>query len=470
MVKKNLFILPFILLVLLGKPHPQNKFYPGWEGKLEIPGYKNPSLIYVPYNYKKGKRLPLILFMHGAGGRPTSWPWKTATKGKGYIIVGLSYAPLPYAGQRGLGSDPRSIDLMIEYIEKVIDFVDQRLGIDRKHIILSGLSMGGWGVNLYGFTQKVKGVYRAYAILAAGISPNARIDLSVTKNKPVLLLNGEKDPNLPRANQGKPLLEKAGAIVTQVILKGQGHVPSTDSMAKPLAEWLESVREGVAGRKYYNAIQWIDAALTKVSLNNSKNKPNLLDYIKFQDFIKSADKNKPLLLFFPSFGKTKKGKDTKQAKDSAAAMEKAFSYPEGLYTPLIAKEFTCFKVDLTGISRKENSLLNESITPVVVLIDKLRKSIVLIKKDRLRDKSLYNIMLTFLPQNKKDALEKLASKARPLLQELKKLIKQKNTELKKRIKLLKKKRAFKALKNLEKSIEEKTKRIKEILKALKEVK
>ncbi len=465
--KRNLLCLFFLFPCLsLGKTQP--KFYPGQEEKLELPGYKYPSVIYVPYDYKKGRRLPLILFMHGAGGKPTSWPWRSATRGKGYVIVGLSYAPLPGGGAKGIRSDPLSIELMIEYIKKVIDFVDKNLGINRRHIILSGLSMGGWGVNFYGFNKKAKGLYKAYAILAAGVPTGQRVDLSVTKDIPVLLLNGEKDPNLPAAKRGKPLLEKAGAIVTQVVIPGQGHVPGTDTMVEPLSKWLESVKEGIPGRRFFQAVMWMDCMLAGKPAHGRDKNAALLDYIRSQEFMKEAEKGKPVLLYFSSSGTTGKGKETRNARDSRKVLEKTFSFPDAVMTPYAAREFTCYHVDMTGVSRKMNPLLNEKSTPMAILLDSARKELLVMKKEKLNDKSLYVSMLGFLTENKKKEIERRIEKARPLLKELKKLIKEKGLEIKKRAKLTKKARSGKLLEKLRKRIDEKTARIKEILKALRE--
>jgi poly(3-hydroxybutyrate) depolymerase len=218
-----------------------DKIKPGQEGNLEITGDTHPSVIYVPKDYKDGAKLPLILFMHGAGGKPTTWPFKTATKGEGYIIVGLSYGAFPDAGAGGIKSDPKSCDAMIDYINKVREAVKTAYGIDDKQVFLTGLSMGGWGVNFYGFNKKAAGLYRGYCIIAAGPMTTTPVDLSVAKGLPLLVLNGEKDPNLAAANKGKPAAEKAGDIVTQAIIPGQGHVPGGNTMDDPLHKWLADI-------------------------------------------------------------------------------------------------------------------------------------------------------------------------------------------------------------------------------------
>lgn len=236
---RHLIAISVLLSTSLTSALAADKLAPGKEGPLEIPGNSHPSVIYIPKDYKDGVQLPLILFMHGSGGQPTSWPFKTATKGEGYIIVGLAYGGQEDAGKSGIRGDPKTCKGMLEYINQARALVKDTYGINEKQVFLTGLSMGGWGVNMYGLKKEAKGLYRGYAILAAGPEPGPDIDFTVAKGLPVLLLNGEKCPNLAVANKNKPLLEKAGAIVTQVVLEGQGHVPSPQTMDGPLSAWLK---------------------------------------------------------------------------------------------------------------------------------------------------------------------------------------------------------------------------------------
>ena len=105
---------------------------PGKEGSYTIPGHENyPCRIYVPSDYKKGTPFPVILFMHGAGGRPTTWPFKEATKGKGYIIIGLSYAPLPAGGARGISGAPAAAKAMVKFFKDVIAHTKKTYSIKR---------------------------------------------------------------------------------------------------------------------------------------------------------------------------------------------------------------------------------------------------------------------------------------------------------------------------------------------------
>ena len=212
---------------------------PGKEGRFTVPGYERfPCTIYVPSDYNQEKPFPLILFMHGAGARPTSWPFKQATGGKGYVIIGLSYAAVPGGGRRGISSDASVCKAMVTFLKKTIAHAASLYKIHNCHVVLSGLSMGGWGVNYYGFHPDAKGLFHSYIIIAAGPMNRGPVDFSVAKGIPVLLLNGERDPNVRVAVQGRPALQNAGAVIQQVVIRGQGHVPATNTMSRPLSAFL----------------------------------------------------------------------------------------------------------------------------------------------------------------------------------------------------------------------------------------
>lgn len=213
---------------------------PGTEGKVQPEGSKHASLLFVPKDWKAGQKHPLIFMMHGAGAQPTTWPWRDATGGKTHLIVGLAYGGQDDAGAQGIRSDAATCTAMMKYINDIRALVDRDYGVDQSQVFLTGLSMGGWGVNFYGFKPEAKGLYRGYCIMAAGPRTDSGVDLSVAKGLPLLLVNGETDPNKRAADEGKPAAEKAGAIVEYTIIPGQGHVPDTDKLAAAIAPWLQA--------------------------------------------------------------------------------------------------------------------------------------------------------------------------------------------------------------------------------------
>ncbi len=224
------------------KRGPDRVLKAGEEGDLYVEGSDFPSRVYLPEDWTGDKKLPVVLFLHGSGATPTTNIWRTATGGRGAVIVALAYGGQADGGASGrvLG-DPDSCRAGHAYIEKVRAALEERYGTDPDRVVLSGFSMGGWAVNYYGFLEDAKGRYAGFAILGAGTTEAPTVDLSIAKGVPVLLLNGRDDVNLARANAGLPLLQNAGAKAKQVILEGQGHIPSDAAMAEPLSAWLEGV-------------------------------------------------------------------------------------------------------------------------------------------------------------------------------------------------------------------------------------
>ena len=228
----------FPLLVVLAAVAWADRIPPAGEGQILVPGNQHASLLYVPSDWKEGMKYPLILFMHGAGGKPTTWPFRDTTKGNGYLIVGLAYGGQDDAAAEGIRQDASTVSAMMKYIDDVRALVDKEYGVDPSQVFLTGLSMGGWGVNFYGFHAEAKGKYRGYCIIAAGPLEEQGVDLSVAKGLPLLLVNGEQDQNLQAAQRGKPAAEKAGAIVELKVIPGEGHVPSVAKLSEAIAPWL----------------------------------------------------------------------------------------------------------------------------------------------------------------------------------------------------------------------------------------
>lgn len=215
---------------------------PGTSGPLTLAGVKTRTVIYVPPDWAQGKRLPLVLFMFGTGMRPTTRYPRQATGDRGWLVVGLDYLEQGASG-KGIKTDATSRMRMVSYIKAVLKWVETHYGHHEGQVFLAGVSMGGWGVNLYGFHPGLRGRFRGYAILAAGAWTKSRgIAFSVTRGLPVLLLNGETDYNRKYADLGARLLKGKGALVEQVVLPGQGHNMGFGDVGRELGRWLRTHR------------------------------------------------------------------------------------------------------------------------------------------------------------------------------------------------------------------------------------
>ncbi len=419
--------------VLLGvgvsgqKPLHVKPLGPGEEGQLEVPGCKHPCVLYVPSDHQPGVRMPLILFMHGSGGKPTSWPWRSATDGKGYLVCGLSYGAFEDGGAGGIKADNNSREAMVRFTEKVRDHIDKVYGVDQEQVFLTGLSMGGWGVNLYGFVEQARGKYRGYCIMAAGLETNAPLDLSVTRGLPLLLVNGETDANLPSANKGKPAFEKAGALVTQVVLPGEGHVPSIAAMSAPLKKWLRDIEKNDLRKRPLVAIQWRSGQLAGSSEDENKRDAALQLFLMKQGFLRDAEDGKPVLVFCYSDRVGRKDLPTKGAKGSREQEETCFSFPSACAVPAASRFFTCIKVDISLVDERTDGKLHEGLAPTVILLDRNRTLVQTYNRSRLRDAALCNEMKKLLTEKQRLAVDDRVGETRPVLAKMQALRKKLQT-------------------------------------------
>ena len=410
-----------LLLVLLAIPRVSaqepERLAAGQEGALAIPDCAAPGLLYVPSDYEPGKRMPLIVFLHGSGGKPTSWPWRTATAGKGYFIAGLPYGAQADLGAGGILSDDATSLGMAALIDRTRASLDATYGIAQDVVILSGLSMGGWGVNFYGFIEAARGRYAGYAIMAAGPMKQGNVDYSVAEGLPVLLLNGATDQNLASAITGKPQLEAAGARVEQVIIEGQGHVPAVETMAGPLRDWLGSVVDLAARRKGIVAVHWEPAVLTG-DLPKTKKLEDLEAFLAVEPWVQKVPEGRPILIFGYSNHRGRGDRPTRAARGSAKAEDELFEFPAACEVPVATRYFSCFRFDLSDREKSASALFNEAAAPFVVLLNGARQVVRILDRSDLRTKPFLDQIQCQLDERERAAAAARSDLIRPLLEEL----------------------------------------------------
>jgi predicted peptidase len=198
-----------------GAKGEQQRHYYFAEAKEEMP-YR----LYVPQSYIPGKKIPLILALHGAGG-PTDYFLHPGMRTQelcekyGFIFV----APLGYHSFGGYGAmklprplvpgqtpivnprrpkwnpeeEQRVTELSERDVFNVLDIVEKEYSIGERNIFLMGHSMGGFGT--WYLAQKFPQKWAAIAPLSGGFGfvdyPVAKI-----KNIPVYAAAGSEDTAL----------------------------------------------------------------------------------------------------------------------------------------------------------------------------------------------------------------------------------------------------------------------------------
>lgn len=214
----------------------------------------NPEyLVYQDGELEKGKKLPLVIYLHGAGGtgneitkirrQPMRLLETIRTAKKRCLCV----APQVLRKSRNEGGRGgwifSDLDLLIGHLKRT-------LPIDEKRIYLTGNSMGGYGTYVWAGNSPQH--FAAIAPMVGGIGPDGPKGITKDLKKwgknlatiPMKAYYGGKDKVVP-ADRGAMVLKaikaaggkKAEVIVLEEEGHGAGHVPFKDVK---FVEWLFS--------------------------------------------------------------------------------------------------------------------------------------------------------------------------------------------------------------------------------------
>lgn len=194
--------------------------------------------LFVPQQYDGKEKLPLMLFLHGAGERGDNldlvkkWgPPKIVADRKDFPFVVAS--PQCASGKRW---DTAAMAALVEDLAG-------RLKIDRKRIYVTGLSMGGYGS--WDLMARYPRLFAAGVPICGGGDPGTAEAL---KKIPIWVFHGDKDTAVPlaRSQQMVDAIAKAGGEkATLTIYPGVGHNSWSATYANDkVYDWLLSHRRG----------------------------------------------------------------------------------------------------------------------------------------------------------------------------------------------------------------------------------
>ena len=201
------------------------------------PDSKLGYLLYLPRDYQKSTRSPLLLFLHGSGERGTDinlvkkhGPPKLIGQGQHLPFVVVS----PQCPPEGRWE----ADLLLA----LLDDLNSKYSIDPARVYVTGLSMGGLGTwSLIGAAPD----RFAAAIPICGHS--APWVAEPASRLPVWIIVGDRDNHLLAGNcyGMAQSLQARGADVKLTVMHGVGHDSWTQSYATPeLYDWLLRHRRG----------------------------------------------------------------------------------------------------------------------------------------------------------------------------------------------------------------------------------
>ncbi|HDR89370.1 MAG TPA: hypothetical protein ENN63_07060 [Bacteroidetes bacterium] len=203
-----------------------------------------PYSLFIPDDYTGEKRFPLLVYLHGSGDDDRVLS-RTPVKPSGFIVL----AP----NGRGT-SNCFAVPKAQADIEYSISDVIKNFSIDTTKIILSGFSMGGYGVYRTYYEHPER--YRAIAILSGHPDLARRwIDpdepnflenkyLKKFRNVPIFIFHGTNDLNCPFELTEKMVkkLRHAGCNVTFETDRG-GHGSMNQEIRNKYYEWLKKQAE-----------------------------------------------------------------------------------------------------------------------------------------------------------------------------------------------------------------------------------
>jgi dipeptidyl aminopeptidase/acylaminoacyl peptidase len=214
----------------------------------DVDGTLQPYTVHLPADFDPARTYPLLVFLHGSERDD-----RALAEHLGYVTTDdfITLAP------KGRGtSNAYTVDHAQEDIQEAVADVCRHYPIDRSKVVLTGFSMGGYGV--YRTHYETPGTYKALAVFCGipdlaneRVVPEGQPDflqdkyLVPFKDVPMFVFHGTADRNAPleKTVQAVGKLEAAGARVEFVAQEGAGHdAPNPEHIAQ-YHRWLGAIIE-----------------------------------------------------------------------------------------------------------------------------------------------------------------------------------------------------------------------------------
>jgi len=202
---------------------------------VEVNGARCRYVVYVPESYTPGRKWPLVLFLHGMGERGDDG-LRQASVGIGKAIREhperfpcIVVMPQCQPGQNWQGP-------MLDMALRTVDDAVAEYNIDQDRIVLSGLSMGGFGTWLLGATHTDR--FSCLVPICGGGDPTAAEKLA---KLPVWCWHGAADEavSVDRSREMIRWIRQAGGNVKYTELPGVGHNSWDTAYGDPeLVAWM----------------------------------------------------------------------------------------------------------------------------------------------------------------------------------------------------------------------------------------
>lgn len=189
--------------------------------------------LYVPERYTGDREWPLIVALHGGfgEGRDFLWTWLREARSRGVLLL----APTSRDTTWSLNGP----DVDAAALVSMLDYVAERWRVDRRRVLLTGLSDGGTYTLLAGLAEAAP--YAALAVVSGVLHPRnlAAGNLARAAGQRIYLVHGALDWMFPVALAGAAAesLREAGADVTYREIEDLSHAYPREENARILEWW-----------------------------------------------------------------------------------------------------------------------------------------------------------------------------------------------------------------------------------------
>jgi phospholipase/carboxylesterase len=170
--------------------------------------------LYIPEHCPLDSSWPLVVALHGGfgHGRDFIWTWLRESRGYGFLLLA------PTSQKQTWNLLQPEVD--IDFLNDAVGRVQKEWRVDKKQILLTGVSDGGTFTLINALQQKTP--FTAFAPIACALPPN---DFKPAQNRKIYWIHGALDWMFPiqTARQGYNLLKTAGADVSLHLVDDLSH-------------------------------------------------------------------------------------------------------------------------------------------------------------------------------------------------------------------------------------------------------
>ena len=207
---------------------------------LQVPFDNGHYYLYVPESADTSQPMPVMVFLHGAGGpfKAYQWIWQDFAEANDFVIVSPTYGLGTWTADEGTAAVVRAIDHAAEH---------SGLNLNLEQMWIAGLSNGGYGT-IYTATQHPN-LFQGVVLISPGMpseimfEPDGPFNIA-WRDRPVLLIHGEQDLRMPMdyLNQHIGFMEEGGIDLQTKLYPAEDHFlffAQRDDMLNTITAWIE---------------------------------------------------------------------------------------------------------------------------------------------------------------------------------------------------------------------------------------